>query len=158
MLTLSREASKVKRVWERNSHRVKAMRYPEISWTKGPYQGDVVAVIGQPWIMTKEVLSLLDSRQSFLVSQSQLEPSLLRQEAPKQKRLIDTDAEGLGAAHFFSRKGTVDKILMIADQSSGADAWLAKQVGQIVNKPLEVVYLQDLVPREKIVEHLLVSG
>jgi hypothetical protein len=105
--------------------------------------------------MTKEILSLLDSRQSFLVSQSQLEPSLLRQEAPKQKRLIDTDAEVLGAAHFFSRKGTVDRILMIADQNSGADAWLAKQVGQIVNKPLEVVYLQDLVSREKVVEILL---
>ena len=156
MLSLSREASKVKLVWERNSHRARAVRYPEISWTKRPYQNEVVAVIGQPWMMTKEVLSLLSRPESLLVSQGQFEPKLLKQEAPKQKRLIDTDAEVLGAAHFFSRKGNVDKILMIADHGSGADVWLEKQVKQMVNKPLEVVYLQDLISPEKIVETLLV--
>ncbi len=156
MLSLSREASKVKRVWERNSHRAKAVRYPEVSWTKGPYQHEVVAVLGQPWMMTKELLSLLNRPDSFLISQGQFEPKLLKQEAPKQKRLIDTDAEVLGAAHFFSRKGNVDKILMIADQDSGTDAWLGKQIVQIVNKPLEVVYLQDLLPQREIVERLMV--
>ncbi len=156
MLSLSREAAKVKRAWERNSHRAKSTRYPEISWTKRPYQNEVIAVIGQPWMMTKEVLSLLNRPESLLVSQGQLEPNFLKQESPKQKRLIDTDAEVLGAAQFFNRKGSVDRLLMIIDKNSGSDVWLGKQVEKLLNKPLEVCYLQDLISPETIVETLLV--
>ena len=33
---------------------------------------------------------------------------------------------------------------MIADKTSGADAWLVSRVQKLTHKPLEVVYLQDV--------------
>jgi hypothetical protein len=158
LLSLSHEAAKVKRVWERNSHRRKPQKYPEINWNKMPYQKETVGVVGQPWMITGEVLSLLNIPESLIISQDSLESAFLKQEAPKQKRLIDTDAEVLGAARFFNRKGSVDRIIMIADKTSGADVWLEKQLEQIVTKPLEVVYLQDLIPPEKVTETLLIHS
>jgi hypothetical protein len=157
LLSLSRESAKVKRSWERNSHRAKPKRFPDMHWTKLPYQKEIVGVLGQPWILTSRVLSLLDSSESLMLAQSQLEPKFLIQEAPKQKRHIDTDAEVLGAAHFFNRKGAIDRLLFIADQASPADIWLEKHIRQLSSKPLEVRYLQDLVAPDNLVEKLLVQ-
>ena len=60
------------------------------------------------------------------------------------ERLIPTDSEVLGAARYLGRKGSVTKLVMIADKTSGADAWLVSRVQKLVYKPLEVVYLQDV--------------
>lgn len=156
MLSLSRDAAKVKRVWERNSHRAKPPRYPEVNWNKRPYQKEVLGFIGQPWMMSDQIMPLLNLPDSLIVAQHQLEPVFLRQESPKQKRLIETDAEVLGAARFFGRKGNIDRIVMLVDKISGADVWLEKQVEKIIHKPLEVIYLQDLVPQTNIAEILMI--
>lgn len=145
LLAVKRDPAKVKLVYERNIPNLKTKRYPEPRWTKLPGQKETVAVIGQPWLVTQPVLALLNLSETHVVSQQQLSPASLRGEAKRlEQRLIATDAEVLGAAHFFNRKGNVDKLLMIVDNTSGADVWLEKQVRKIVTKPLEVVYVQDL--------------
>jgi hypothetical protein len=102
------------------------------------------------------MLNKLNLAEANVISQQQFDPALLREEAGRlEKRLIPTDAEVLGAAHYLNRKGTIDKFLMLVDNSSGADVWLEKQVRKIITKPLEVVYLQDIVPEHELVATLL---
>jgi hypothetical protein len=145
LLSVKRDPAKVRLVYERNLPNLKAKRYTEPRWTKLPGQQETAAVIGQPWLVTSQVLALLNFSETHLVSQQQLSPASLKDEAKRlEQRLIATDAEVLGAAHFFNRKGTVDKLFMMVDNTSGADVWLEKQVRKMVSKPLEVVYVQDL--------------
>jgi hypothetical protein len=157
LMSLKRDPSKVRLLWERYRSRTQAKRYSEQPrWTKLPEQQEVVGVVGQPWLVAK-VLPLLDSSKTHFAPQSQLNPATLRGEAKRlEKRLIATDAEVLGAAHFFNRKGDINKLMLIVDKTSGADLWLEQQAKKIVTKPLEVVYLQDLVPDTQLVETLLV--
>jgi hypothetical protein len=156
LLSINHDPGKVKLVWERNKHKAQPHRYPEPRWTKLPGQHEVVGVIAQPWLLTNSLVNKLNHSEMHLVSQAQLNPALLREEAKRlEKRLIATDAEVLGAAHYFSRKGNVDKLLLIVDKSSGVDLWLETQVKKLVTKPLEVVYLQNLVPEDELVETLL---
>jgi hypothetical protein len=156
LLSINHDPSKVRLVWERNKHKAQPPHYPEPRWTKLPGQQEVVAVLAQPWLLTAPLISKLNRPDMHVVSQAQLNPALLREEAKRlEKRLVATDAETLGAAHYFSRKGNIDKLLVIIDKSSGADAWLETQVKKLVTKPLEVVYLQDLVPEDEMVETLL---
>jgi hypothetical protein len=148
LLSFKRDPAKVRLSWERYQKELNPKRYPEPRWTKQPGQTEVVGVIGQPWLVTQQLLGLLETSHSLShkVSQYQLSPALLREEAKRlEQRLIASDAEVLGAAHFFNRKGSVDRILMLVDTSSGADLWLEKQVRKIVTKPLEIVYLQNLI-------------
>jgi hypothetical protein len=158
LLSLQRDLTRVRLVWERNQQTLKPKHYPEPRWSKLPGQSEVVGVIGQPWLLTQQLLRLLERPERHLVSQQQFNPAALREEARRlEKRLIASDAEILGAAHYFNRKGNVDKLLALIDNSSGADVWLEKQIRKIVSKPLEVVYLQDLVPEDRVVETLGVT-
>jgi hypothetical protein len=158
LLSFKRDPARIRLVWERSLPNLKPKRYAEPRWSKLPGQKETTGIIGQPWLMTKQLLSLLSFPETQLVSQQQLSPASLREEAQRlEQRLIATDAEVLGAAHFFNRKGNVDKLLMIVDNSSGADVWLEKQARKIVSKPLDVIYVQDLLG-ERGVEALLVSG
>jgi hypothetical protein len=153
LLSFKHDPARVRLVWERQQRNLKPKRYPEPRWTKLSGQKDVVAVIGQPWLVTARLWS---PPESLVISQAQLNPTLLRDEAKRlEQRLIATDAETLGAAHYFNRKGSVDKLAMVVDRSSGADLWLEKQVKKIVTKPLEVLYLQDLVTEDSFAETLL---
>ncbi len=159
LLSLKRDPVRVRLAWERNQQSLKPKRYPEPRWSKLPGQSEVAGLTGQPWLLTRQLLTLLNRSEARLVSQQQLSPVLLREEAARlEKRLIASDAEVLGAAHYFNRKGSVDKLVLMVDTSSGADLWLEKQVRKIVSKPLEVVYLQDLVTESKAVETLLVTS
>lgn len=158
LLSMKRDPTRVRLVWERHKRGAGAKRYPEPRWTKQPGQREVVAVLAQPWLLPP-VLEHLVLPESHLISQHQLSPEVLQEEAKRlEKRLIATDAEVLGAAHYFNRKGNVDKLVMIVDQTSGADAWLEKQARKIVTKELEVIYLQDLVPENEFVKTLLHGG
>lgn len=145
LLSIKRDPARVRLVWERNLPNLKSKRYPEPRWNKLPGQKETAGVIGQPWLITPQLLALLTLPETHLVSQQQFSPTQLREEAKRlEQRLIATDAEVLGAAHFFNRKGNVDKLVMIVDNTSGADVWLEKQVRKIVSKPLDVLYMQDL--------------
>jgi hypothetical protein len=159
LLSLNHDPTKARLAWERNQQRLKPKRYPEPRWTKLPGQKTVTAILGQPWLLTANLLALVSTSERHVISQNQLSPSLLRDEAKRlEKRLIATDAETLGAAHYFNRKGSVDNLLMIVDSSSGADLWLEAQVKKIVAKPLEIVNLRDLISESTAVETLLVAG
>jgi hypothetical protein len=156
LLSIKHDPTKVKLVWERNTRKAQPHRYPEPRWTKLPGQHEVVALIAQPWLLVAPLIHKLSSPDRHVVAQTQLNPVLLREEAKRlEKRLIATDAEVLGAAHYFNRKGSVDKLLMIIDKSSGADLWLEAQVKKLVAKPLERIYLQDLILENDLVATLL---
>lgn len=156
MLSLKRDPAKIKLVWERNKRKTQPSRYQEPRWTKLPGQQEVVAVIAQPWLLVPPLVAKLNHPETHHVLQTHLNPVLLHEEARRlEKRLVATDAEILGAAHYFNRKGNVDKLLMIVDKTSGADVWLEGQVKKLVNKKLEVIYLQDLVTEDEVIETLL---
>jgi hypothetical protein len=156
MLSIKRDPAKVKLVWERNKRKAQPSRYQEPRWTKLPGQHEVVAVSAQPWLLMTPLVNKVSRSEVHLVLQTQLSPSSLREEARRlEKRLIASDAEVLGAAHYFNRKGNVDKLLMMVDKTSGADLWLEAQVKKLVTKRLEVVYLQDLVAEDELVTMLL---
>ncbi len=146
LLSMKRDPARVRLVWERIQPSLKPKRYPEPSYTKLPGHEETAGVIGQPWQLTPQLFALFNLPETQLVSQQQFHPTFLQEEAKRlEQRLIATDAEVLGAAHFFNRKGSIDKLLMVVDSSSSADLWLEKQVKKIVTKPLEISYLQDLI-------------
>ena len=143
--TLMRDAALVRRVWERYRPSARAPKIAEPRWRVRPSEGETLGVIGQPWVMRENVVgSVMAGLESHSVSQYQLDPAMLRSEGGRvDERLIATDSEVLGAARYLGRKGSVSKLVMIADKTSGADAWLAKRAQKLTRKPLEVIYLQD---------------
>jgi hypothetical protein len=144
LLSLTHDAGLVRRVWERQRTAAKAPRLPEPRWRVRPSEGGTVGVIGQPWLLSDALVRRV-AGESHLVSQHQLEPALLRDEGRRlDDRLLGTDAEVLGAARFLGRKGSIERLVMIADETSGADAWLVAQVQRNVRKPFSVAYLQRL--------------
>lgn len=144
MMSLTHDAGLVRRVWERQRTAAKAPRLPEPKWRVRPSEGGTVGVIGQPWLLS-DVLARRVAGENHLVSQHQLEPTLLRDEGRRlDDRLVGTDTEVLGAARFLGRKGSITRLVMIADETSGVDAWLVAQVQRHVRKPFSVAYVQRL--------------
>ena len=149
LLSLSRDAAKVRRVWERNRALATAARYPEPRWTVPPLE--TVGIVGQPWLLSSALVERLQAGGSHAVSQHSLEPATLRAEGWRaEARLVATDAEVLGAARLLGRRGTVARLRFVADATSGADAWLEAQVTKLVHKPLSVTYLQDVLSAEEL--------
>jgi hypothetical protein len=159
LLKLTHDPALVRRTWERNRSRARAPRLPEPKWRVRPSEGEMVGVLGQPWLLSDalaqraaahalapEVPGRLDRPgHVHLVSQHQLSPALLREEGRRvDEGLVDTDLEVLGAARFLGRKGGVGRLVMLADETSGADAWLVAKVQRLVYKPLTVISLQAL--------------
>lgn len=144
LLKLTHDAGLVRRVWERQRSAARAPRLPELKWRVLPSGGGRVGVVGQPWLLS-DALVQRATGESHAVSQHQLEPDLLREEGRRaDDRLVGTDTEVLGAARFLGRKGSVERLLMIADETSGTDAWLVSQVQKTVYKPFSVAYIQRL--------------
>ncbi len=140
---LTHDPALSRRTWEKSRGFAKPPRYSEPRWTSP--NAETVGLLGQPWLLGDVALKSLARDGQHLVSQHQLDPALLRREGARvSQRLIATDREVLGAAHLMSRKGSVKRLIMLADESSGADSWLAESVRRSQRKPLEVVYLQDL--------------
>lgn len=144
LLNLTHDAGLVRRVWERQRTAAKPPRLPEPSWRVRPSEGQVLGIVGQPWLLSNALLKRL-AGDRHAVSQGQLGPSLLRAEGRRlDGRLIGTDAEVLGAARFLSRKGNIGSLLLLADETAGVDMWLAALAQKHATKPLEVVTLQQL--------------
>jgi hypothetical protein len=144
LLSLTHDAGLVRRVWERQRTAAKAPRLPELRWQVRPSEGGTVGVIGQPWLLSDALVRRVVG-EGHWVAQHQLEPALLRDEGQRvDDRLVGTDTEVLGAAHFLGRKGSITRLVMIADETSGVDAWLIAQVQRSVHKRLSVAYVQRL--------------
>lgn len=148
LLTLSRDAAQVRRVWERNRALAVPPRYAEPRWTVHPFE--TVGVVGQPWLLSEALVARLQGETGHTVSQHRLEPQTLREEGWRaEPRLVPTDAEVLGAARLLGRRAAVARLRFVADASSSADAWLAAQVTKLTHKPLSVTYLQDVLSAEE---------
>ncbi len=144
LLNLTRDPGLVRRTWERLRKQAKAPRLPEPRWRVRPSEGGTVGVLGQPWLLNDTLVRRVVG-ESHPVSQHQLEPTLLRDEGRRvAERLVSTDLEVLGAARFLGRKGSVERLIVIADETVSADAFLVTQVKKLVYKPLSVAYVQRL--------------
>ena len=144
LLGLTHNAGLVRRVWERHRTAARAPRRPDPKWRVRPSDGGTVGVIGQPWLVN-DTLARRVAGEAHVVGQHQLDPAFLREEGRRvDDRLVGTDTEVLGAAHFLGRKGSVERLVMIADETSSVDAWLVSQVQRTAHKPLFVAYVQRL--------------
>lgn len=106
----------------------------------------LTAVVAQPWLLSGDLVNALVPDDGFgrRVSQAQLAPSLLLTEATRQfEGLVDTDLEVLGAVRWFTRKGAVERIVMLTDGDSRVDGWLAGQARAATHKPFTEIVIQD---------------
>lgn len=144
LLNLTHDPSLVRRTWERHRNLTRAPRLPEPRWRVRPSEGGTLGVIGQPWLLGDALVKRVAGEHHF-VSQHQLAPALLQSEGRRvAERLVSTDLEVLGAARFLGRKGSVEKLVIIADETLSADAFLVAQVQKLVYKPLSVAFVQRL--------------
>ncbi|MGL4608526.1 MAG: hypothetical protein ACRCYY_02405 [Trueperaceae bacterium] len=158
LLSLKRDPAKVRLTWERHRNKTQSKRYSEPRWTTLPGQQQVAGVVGQAWLL-ETCLPALQFPDAHLVTQLQFSPEALRDEALRlEKRLVPSDADVLGAAHFFGRKGNIDKLLYLADKTSGIDSWLQKQLVKFTSKELEVLYIQDLFSEKELTKIFLGVG
>ena len=109
--TLTRDPALVRRVWERQRASARAPKTAEPRWRVRPSEGGTLGVIAQPWLLREEVIrASLESLalSSHTVSQSQLDPAMLREEGQRvDERLIPTDSEVLGAARYLGARAAL---------------------------------------------------
>lgn len=143
---LGLEPATVRRVWERWRASARQPRLPEPRWQRRAGERETVALIGQPWLV-EAAAPALAVEGVHLLAQHRLEPGALREEGWRlEPRLIATDAEVLGAARHFGRRAAVDRLELLVDPSSGADAWLERRVRRLAHKPLAVRNLDEVLP------------
>lgn len=145
--TLIHDPALARRAWERSRALAKPPRYGEPRWTA--LGRETVGLVAQPWLLGDGIVERLGAwvgvEGRHLVSQHALNPAVLREEGRRVgERLIGSDREVLGAAHLMARKGSVARLVMLIDESSGADTLLRGRLERNLRKPLEIVSLQDL--------------
>jgi hypothetical protein len=152
---LTHDGGRVRRLWDRHKARLQPVSLPQPPVTRP----GTVAVLAQPWLLNSELIALAAGDAEKVISQLQLDPAQLRAEGERLvPGLLPTDSEVLGAAHWFSRRGGVDRLIFIVDAGSGVDSWLAVQLEKLVNKPLQVVTAQELLPGNELAAGLLLAA
>ena len=153
---ISRDASQVRRVWERNRSLTRPTRQPEPRWEVRPSERETVGLVGQPWLLSDALSERIASDERHVVSQQQLERTVLREEGRRvDARFIGTDAEVVGAARFLGRKGSVTRLIMILDRTSGTDLWLRERVERVVHKPMLVRFLDEVLEPQELLANQL---
>lgn len=146
LLSLSHDPAKVRRVWEQNRGRARSPKKAVVHWARSPSENETVGLLSQSWHLSAKLTQSYQTEGVHVVSQDSFNPAELREEAWRaEARLVSSDAEVLGAARLMARKGSVARLLFVADRTSGSDAWLAQQLTKLVHKPLSIAYLQDSV-------------
>ena len=141
---LTRDPGRGRRVWDRHRAALRHEPRPQPSWS-APAGAELVGVVGQPWLIRPGLVAKLAVDGARVVSQGQLDPLRLREEGERVDPLmIPTDQEVLGAVRHFSRRGSVARIHMLVDESSGADIWLRERALKQTAKPLKVHRLEEL--------------
>lgn len=142
---LVHEPAKVRRIWAQ--HRASA-RPPRRAPSEGrvrPSEFRTIAVVGQPWLATPGLAQLAATADERPTGPYAFDPDELRAEGRRiDPRLIDTDAEALGAIRRFGRSAGVDAVRLVVDGGSGSDAWLARRAEALAPRRLEVVDLRTL--------------
>ncbi len=142
---LVHEPAKVRRIWAQHRAAARPPRRAPVEGRVRPSDLSSVAVVGQPWLATPEVAKLATGPAERPTGPYAFDPAELRAEGRRiDARLIDADAEALGAIRRFGRSAGVDVLRLVVDGSSGSDAWLARRAEALVPRRLEVVDLRTL--------------
>lgn len=150
------DAALVRRALDRTRPYARAPRVAAPNLVRLPGQTRTVALLGQPWLVTDALEKLASRPGEHVVGQHRLDPEELREEGLREDaRLVDSDAEVLGAARMLGRRSAVSLLRLVVDEGSGSDAWLARRVGRGAHKPFEVVTLQELLADRDLVDTLM---
>ncbi len=142
---LVHEPAKVRRIWAQHRAAARPPRRAPVEGRVRPSEGRTVAVVGQPWLATPDVARLATGPTERPTGPYAFDPAELRAEGRRfDARLIDTDAEALGAIRRFGRSAGVDVLRLVVDGGSGSDAWLARRAEVLAPRRLEVVDLRTL--------------
>jgi hypothetical protein len=142
---LVHEPAKVRRAWAQHRAAARPPRRVPPPGAVRPSDGRVVAVVGQPWLATPAVARLATGPTERPLGPYGYDPEELRAEGRRvEARLIDTDAEALGAVRRFGRSAGVDVLRLVVDGGSASDAWLARRAEALAPRRLEVVDLRTL--------------
>lgn len=143
VLTLVAPSSaQVPRAWQTHRADARPPRAPGLPPDVAGGASRTVALIGQPWHLAPKAERRYGARAERLVAASRFAPGELREEGWRiDPKLAPTDAEALGAARRLGRRPGVDRVRMIVDRSSGADAWLERRAREQVRHRFEVVEL-----------------
>ncbi|MBS3968105.1 MAG: hypothetical protein KGZ60_12685 [Truepera sp.] len=142
---LSHDTTLVRRAWERHRASAKPPHHHEPHIPPHPNQR-TLGLLAQPWLLSPALGACLQREGVVVISQGELSPALLRAEGRRvDPRLIDTDAEVIGAARYLGRKGSIDELVLVVDETSGTDRWLASRVARLAHKPLTRLSLQSLI-------------
>ncbi len=115
-----------------------------------------VAVLGRPWVIDETLMPLVVREGERPVGQHLFDQNELRDEGLRfDERLVDSDAEVIGAARLLGRRAAIDSLRLVVDEEAGSDAWLANRIGKVTHKPLEVVTLQAVLADRDPVDTLL---
>lgn len=153
---IHRDPTHVRRVWDRYRARPRGARSASVRWQLRPSETRTIGLVGQPWLMRDEALAEVGGEHEHVVGQHQLELASLRDEGVRfDPKLVPTDAEAVGAARLFARRGIVHEVRVLVDMQVGSDAWLLRRVEEVVRKPVTAVPLSTLADP---VETLMVRG
>lgn len=131
------------------------LKLPPVSMPD-PGRQQTVGVVGQNWIVDRKLAELAVTADQPFLAQSELDPVQLRTEALRTvDGLVPTDLEVLGAVRWFTRRGSIGRIIMLTDSASGVDDWLLGQAQKLSHKELTSVNIQDLMPAAELAPHLL---
>ncbi len=154
---LLHDAHAVRRIWARRRAEARPPRPRPPRWTLLPGERRTIGLLGQPWLLDDQLAARATDEGDHVVAQHRLDPAQLLAEAARLEGVLaPTDAEVLGAARLFDRRGGVERVRFLADRDAGADAWLADRLRSLLRKPLEVRYLQDVLGDDPI-DTLLVT-
>ncbi len=155
---LNHELPLVRRALDRARPNARPPRQDAPNLTVLPGESRTIALLGQPWLVTDALVALATGPEEHLVGQHRLNPDEIREEGVRAAgRLVDSDAEVLGAARLLGRRAAVASLRLVVDGNSGSDAWLVKRVQQGAHKPVEVVALQELLAGRDPVDALLAT-
>ena len=140
LMNLSHSPSTVKNVLYNNQNKLNKQNLNDRVIDKPGYNK---ALIGQSWLLEK----LYPALKQNLLLQTDIKPEVLIKEAKRlDQRLIETDAEVLGAAQMFNRKASINEIILLVDKNSAADLWLNRRLAKVIRKDYKTVFIQDLRP------------
>lgn len=153
--SLLHDATQVGLVWSRVRAQARPPRLAPVRWSRLPGQTRSVGLVGQPWLLNDALAARLAADDEQLVSQHRLDPATLEQEGRRaEPRLVDSDAEVLGAARYFGRRAGVAQVRLVVDAASSADAWLERRVARIAHRPVDVVVVQDVLQGDALLDTL----
>ncbi len=145
-----------RRALDRTRSQARAPRPEAPNLAAAPGAPRTVALLGQPWLVTDALVKLAAREGERVVGQHRLDPEELRAEGMRvDVRLVDSDAEVLGAARLLGRRSAIGLLRLVVDEDSGSDAWLARRVQRGAHKPVEVITLQELLADRDPVDNLL---